>query len=233
MSAAGVRHPGDDPDDLVTVGRFIDPVAAEFARSRLEADGLTCFIQGGGLGSLLPTATMFPIRLEVRAADAERAAEILAEAPLPDLVPGGEAGGSTEGLQQTEEEDAMDLREYFESTEGTGVMATADTAGNVDAAVYSRPHVLEDGTLAFVMRDRLTHHNVGENPHVAYLFLEHGPGYRGKRLFLVKVREERDSPLAEQLRRRHLSPEEDAAKGPKFLVVFRVERELPLIGAGA
>jgi hypothetical protein len=176
---------------------------------------------------------MFPILLEVRAADAERATEILAEAPLPDLVPGGEAGGSTESLQQTEEEDAMDLKEYFESTEGTGVMATADTAGNVDAAVYSRPHVLEDGTLAFVMRDRLTHHNVGENPHVAYLFLEHGPGYRGKRLFLVKVREERDSPLAEQLRRRHLSPEEDAAKGPKFLVVFRVERELPLIGAGA
>jgi hypothetical protein len=158
---------------------------------------------------------MFPIRLEVRAADAGRAAEILAEAP-----------------PQQQEEDAMNLREYFESAEGTGIMATADAAGKVDTAIYSRPHVLEDGTLAFVMRDRLTHHNVQENPHAAYLFLERGPGYRGKRLFLAKVREERDSPLAEQLRRRHLSPEEDAAKGPKFLVVFRVERELPLVGAG-
>jgi hypothetical protein len=84
----GASRPREDPDDLVTVGRFIDPVAAEFARSRLEADGLTCFIQGGGLGSLLPTATVFPIRLEVRAADARRAAEILAEAPDPGLLSG-------------------------------------------------------------------------------------------------------------------------------------------------
>lgn len=84
----------DDPDDLVTVGRFIDPIAAEFARSRLESDGLTCFIQGGGLGSLLPTATVFPILLQVGVADADRAAEILAEAPgsgfpAEELEPGG------------------------------------------------------------------------------------------------------------------------------------------------
>ena len=78
---------GRDPDELVTVARFIDPVAAEFARSRLEADGLACFLQGIGLGSLLPTATVFPILLQVRAADAARAAEILAEQPAADLLP--------------------------------------------------------------------------------------------------------------------------------------------------
>lgn len=79
----GERLPGGDPDELVTVGRFIDPIAAEFARSRLESDGLTCFVQGGGLGSLLPTATVFPILLQVSAAEADRAAEILAEEPGP------------------------------------------------------------------------------------------------------------------------------------------------------
>ena len=83
----GVRPAEEDPDDLVTIGRFIDPIAAELARSRLESDGLICFVQGGGLGSLLPTATVFPIRLEVRAADAGRAAEILAETPTPGLLP--------------------------------------------------------------------------------------------------------------------------------------------------
>lgn len=72
---------GADPDELVTVGRYIDPVAARFDRSRLEADGLTCFLQGEGLGALLPTATVYPILLQVRAADAARAAEILAEPP--------------------------------------------------------------------------------------------------------------------------------------------------------
>jgi len=86
----GAHPPGDDPDDLVTIGRFLDPIAAQFARSRLESDGLTCFVQGGGLGSLLPTATVFPILLQVRAADADRAAEILDEEP-------GDAALSDEG----------------------------------------------------------------------------------------------------------------------------------------
>jgi len=82
----GVRPADEDPDDLVTVGNFLDPIAAQFARSRLEADGLTGYIQGLGISSLLPTATVFPIRLQVRADDAGRAAEILAEVPAPGLL---------------------------------------------------------------------------------------------------------------------------------------------------
>ena len=46
------------------------------------------------------------------------------------------------------------LQEYFESTKGVGVLATADSNGKVDAAIYSSPHFLEEGTLAFIMRDR-------------------------------------------------------------------------------
>jgi hypothetical protein len=79
------RSPGNDPDALVTIGRFIDPLAAEVARSRLESAGLSCFVQGGGLGSLLPTATVYPILLQVRAADADAAAGLLDEDPAPGL----------------------------------------------------------------------------------------------------------------------------------------------------
>ncbi len=125
----------------------------------------------------------------------------------------------------------MELKEYFESTQGTGVLATADSEGNVDAAIYSRPHIFDDGTAAFVMRERLTHHNLQSNPHAAYLFIEGGPGYSGRRLFLTKIREEKDSELADKLKRRWLTPEEDKAKGHKFLVVFKVDKVLPLIGA--
>jgi len=67
-----------------------------------------------------------------------------------------------------------DLKTYFENTEGIGVLSTADAEGRVDAAVYSRPHSMEDGTLAFIMRDRLTHRNLQSNPHAAYLFIEKG-----------------------------------------------------------
>jgi len=92
----GQRTPDADPGDLVTIGRFIDPFAAAFARSRLEADGLNCFLQGGGPGSLLPISTVFPILLQVRAADVERAEEILAEIPASDLLSAEQQGGDQE-----------------------------------------------------------------------------------------------------------------------------------------
>jgi Pyridoxamine 5'-phosphate oxidase len=125
----------------------------------------------------------------------------------------------------------MDLKEYFENTKGFGVMATADEQGQVDAAVYARPHVMEDGTVASIMGDRLTHQNLKTNPHAVYLFLEQGEGYSGKRLFLTKIGEEQDSELIEDLRRRRY-PADLEDKGPRFLVFFRIDKELPLVGGG-
>jgi len=123
----------------------------------------------------------------------------------------------------------MELKQYFESTKGTGVIATADGDGKVDAAIYARPHFVEDGTLAVIMRDRLTHHNLQSNPHATFLFIEDGAGYKGKRLFLTKVREEQDSELLHSLRRRLYPDDKEEAK---FLVFFKLDKELPLIGAG-
>jgi hypothetical protein len=126
----------------------------------------------------------------------------------------------------------MNLKEYFWSQHGIGILSTADAEGRVDAAVYSQPHVFDDGTVAFVMRDRLTHHNVGQNTYAAHLFIEEGSRLGGVRLFLRKQKEETDHNLIAAKTRRHLSAEEDLAKGPKFLVTFAVEKVLPLIGAG-
>ena len=125
----------------------------------------------------------------------------------------------------------MDLKEYFENTKGFGVLSTADKDGQVDAAVYARPHVMEDGTIASIMRDRLTHENLRTNPHAVYLFLEEGQGYRGKRLFLTKIREEQDSELIDEICRR-CYPSELQVTEPRFLVIFEIDKELPLVGAG-
>lgn len=38
----------------------------------------------------------------------------------------------------------MDLKEYFTSTNGLGVLSTADEKGKVNAAVYSKPEVIDD-----------------------------------------------------------------------------------------
>ncbi|ADH86800.1 pyridoxamine 5'-phosphate oxidase family protein [Desulfurivibrio alkaliphilus] len=125
----------------------------------------------------------------------------------------------------------MKIDEYFAGTRGRGILATAAANGKVDAAVYSTPHCQQDGTVAFVMRDRLTHRNVKENPHATYLYIEEGQGVRGVRLFLKKIKEETDPEKIKALKRRHLTAEEDEALGPTFLVSFAVEKILPLVGA--
>ena len=126
----------------------------------------------------------------------------------------------------------MDLKSYFENTTGTSVIATADADGKVNMAIYSRPHVFDNGTIAFLMREKLTYHNLQSNPYASYLFRESGPGYSGCRLHLKKIKEETDSPLLAKMTRGNLTPEEDKAKGPKYLVHFTVEKILPLIGSG-
>jgi hypothetical protein len=125
----------------------------------------------------------------------------------------------------------MELQSYFAKVTGLGILSTADGHGKVDAAVYSRPHVMEDGTIAFIMRDRLTHHNLRSNPHAAYLFKENGSGYEGKRLFLTKISEEIDSPRLYDLRRKSYPADKDRRE-VKYLVFFKVDKALPLIGPG-
>jgi hypothetical protein len=121
----------------------------------------------------------------------------------------------------------MSLKKYFESTNGFSVLSTSDRDGKVNAAVYSRPHVMEDGAFAFIMNDRLTHHNLKSNPQAAYLFREDGGGYKGKRFSLTMVREEQDTELLKKLRERTYPNE--SYEGPKFLVFFKIDEELSLI----
>ena len=126
----------------------------------------------------------------------------------------------------------MNLSEYFDKTQGWGVLATADAFGKVDAAMYARPHFMEDGTIAFVMGDRLTHANIQSNPNAAYLFIESGPGYFGKRLYLTRVREETDYKLVQEICRRcDYSFYKDRLS--RFVVFFLINKILPLIGSGS
>ena len=125
----------------------------------------------------------------------------------------------------------MKLSEYFENAKGVGVFATADAAGKVNVAVYSRPHFFDaadDGVCAFIMGDRLSHDNVKANPQVAYLFIEEGAGYVGKRLTLTKIREETDPEKIQAVRRRAVPPISE--EGMKYLVHFRIDAVRPLIG---
>ncbi len=125
----------------------------------------------------------------------------------------------------------MTLRDYFAKNQGRSIISTADNDGNVNAAVYATPHLLEEGQIAFIMRDKLTHKNLTENPKASYLFIENGEGVSGIRLYLKKTGEEQDSPRLKELRRRKESKGEEELN-PTFLVFFKITKILPLLGSG-
>jgi hypothetical protein len=123
----------------------------------------------------------------------------------------------------------MDFKEYFTSHNGLGVMSTADNDGRPNSALYARPHVRDDGTLAMVMLGRLTHENLKHNPYAYFLFVEQGAGYKGLRLSLKKIGEERDPQVIAGYRRQ---PSNGKGAGDKecFVVYFEIEKALQLVG---
>jgi len=122
----------------------------------------------------------------------------------------------------------MNQSDYFENTEGTGILATADSNGNVDVAIYAKPHAIDENTIAFIMNKRLSYQNITSNPKAAYLFLEDSPGYKGKRLYLTKIKEETDKELIDSIRRK--SEKHHEVDSNKHLVYFSVDKIRALVG---
>lgn len=120
----------------------------------------------------------------------------------------------------------MNLKDYFDNTDGMGILSTTDLQGNVDSAIYAAPHFETEDIIAFIMRPRLSLFNIRLNPKAVYMFIEKGPGYKGKRLYIEKVREEPDSEKVNLLRRTSHGGDEADAK----LVYFRITLVRSLVG---
>ncbi|MEJ2056274.1 MAG: pyridoxamine 5'-phosphate oxidase family protein [Desulfofustis sp.] len=112
----------------------------------------------------------------------------------------------------------MKLAEYLDFTTGVGILSTANNAGEVNAAVYSRPHILDRDIVAFIMRERLSRANLLENRQAHYLFLEENSKSRGLRLHLDMIEETDDIEEVKSFSRN------------RYLVTFKVTKVLALLG---
>lgn len=109
-------------------------------------------------------------------------------------------------------------------------MSLMDTS-HLTAAVYARPYFIDEENVVFIMADRLNHKNLESNPHAIYLFMEAGEKFVGKRLYLIKTKEEKNSPLIDTIRRREICPVDEAyMQEHRYLVYFNIDKVLPLIG---
>lgn len=125
----------------------------------------------------------------------------------------------------------MNLKDYFKTKNGNGVLATANSDGKVNVAVYAKPFVENDSTIAFVTTNRLTYANLQSNPQAAYLFLESGGVYGGKRLFLTKIQELKGEDVTQPELKERYEKAVKTYKNEQFTVVFfRVNEIRQLIG---
>jgi len=121
------------------------------------------------------------------------------------------------------------MAQYFENTKGLGVLATSDEQGNVDVAVYSRPYIIDEKTIALSMLEKLSYSNIQSNPRAAYMFVEQGEGYAGKRLHLTKSGEEKDPERIKEIKKQHTRTREPDEK-VRHLIYFTVDKIRPLVG---
>jgi hypothetical protein len=75
-------------------------------------------------------------------------------------------------------EGVMKLAELFPAG-GKGVIATASGVGVVNTAIYARPHIIDDETLAWGMTDGRSYANLKENPYASYLYMAPVNGFSG------------------------------------------------------
>ncbi len=122
----------------------------------------------------------------------------------------------------------MNLHDYFSGKSGFGVISTSNNQGEVNSAVYAKPHIVDNNTIAFIMRDRLTRKNVNENSQAHYMFIEHNHGFNGVRLSLTMLEESQDQEQIQALSRRSSAGDSDDAE--RFLVTFTVNKALMLVG---
>ena len=124
----------------------------------------------------------------------------------------------------------MHLVEYFENIEGIGILATSDSDGNVDLAIYSRPYFIDENKIAFSMLEKTSYANIQSNPKAAYMFIEKGEGYKGKRLYLKQIGEETDVQLIEKIKSQRPKKHPSTTDAARHFVYFEIDRVRPIVG---
>jgi hypothetical protein len=127
----------------------------------------------------------------------------------------------------------MDLKAYFQNHDGIGILATCDPNTRVDMALYVKPLVVDQTTIALIMRQRLSHQNLKALPNACYMFIEKGTNsqdFKGIRLYLTMKHEEINQSIIQAMRKKQpwIYPEGDDSE--KYLVFFSISHARTLVG---
>ncbi|MDG6257156.1 MAG: pyridoxamine 5'-phosphate oxidase family protein [Methanomicrobiaceae archaeon] len=128
------------------------------------------------------------------------------------------------------------LMEYFNKQPRIGTLSTANREGNVDAAVFGSPQMVDETTVVMALGRGRTLEYLQENPHAVYLIMEPGESimdWKGLRVSLMMKSCETSGEGFETFKRQIADiVGEEAAQMVDAAVTFEVTEVRPLIDMG-
>jgi predicted pyridoxine 5'-phosphate oxidase superfamily flavin-nucleotide-binding protein len=99
--------------------------------------------------------------------------------------------------------DRKQVMEMFNRTTRIGALATANKNGDVNAAVFGSPRMIDEDTVIMAIGDNRSYQNLQENPKASFIVIEPGESpmqWKGIRLYLELDAFERYGELLDSFR---------------------------------
>ncbi len=95
------------------------------------------------------------------------------------------------------------LMEYFNKQPRLGTLSTADKNGNVNAAYFGSPSMVDGKTIVMGTGSNKTYANLRENPNGVFLLMEPGeslPSWKGVRVYVKMIADETSGKKLDTIR---------------------------------
>jgi hypothetical protein len=128
------------------------------------------------------------------------------------------------------------LMDYFNKAPRLGTLSTASKQGNVNAAVFGSPRMVDEKTVVMGLGKDRSLHYLEENPHAVFLIMEPGKSlaeWKGIRVYLKMKNAATSGPKLDDYKSqmaKAFGP--DAAKMVHAAVTFEVTEVRPLVDMG-
>ena len=128
------------------------------------------------------------------------------------------------------------LTDYFNKQPRIGTLSTASKDGQVDAACFGSPRMIDEKTVVMSVRNGRTFANLRENPNAVFMIIEPGktlPEWKGVRVYLKMIGYETSGEKVEAMRKAVAQRVgEEAAKAMHAVITLEIQDVRPLSDVG-
>jgi predicted pyridoxine 5'-phosphate oxidase superfamily flavin-nucleotide-binding protein len=127
----------------------------------------------------------------------------------------------------------QELMELFNKYPRIGVLATANKEGDVNAAVFGSPQMIDENTVVMGIGENRSYRNLQRNPKAVFIVVEPGEtvmDWKGARVYLEAVDMETYGKFFDQIKQNIAKAAgEQAAKMIQAAVRFKITEVRPIV----